>query len=130
MYNGAQYIGIGGQTYISVLAPNLYQDFGTNFTCTYTTERFGADSYNQKVCNRVTIVGDQHNNTGTSNITLSWSDDDWKSTTGTRTINLFSEVPKDYNFGQFRTRSFRLAYTDNYPLQLRGLELELNIGTN
>lgn len=130
MYNGAQYVAIGGQTYISLLAPNLYQDYGSNFSCVYTTERFSAQSYNQKICNRITIVGDQHLATGTSNITLTWSDNDWTSTTGTRSINMFTEVPKDYTFGQFRTRSFRLTYADNYPLRLRGMELELNIGAN
>jgi len=130
MYNGAQYLAIGSQTYISLMAPNLYQDFSSNYSCVYTTERFNAQSYNQKTCNRITIVGDQHASSGTSNLTLTWSDDDWAATTGTRSINLFSQVPKDYSFGQFRTRSFRLTYADNYPLRLRGLELEINIGTN
>ena len=129
MYNGAQYVAIGTMTYISLLAPNLYQDFGEDFTCSYTTERFNAGSHNQKVCNRVTILADQYT-TGTSYLTLTWSDDDWATTTGTRAINIFSDVPKDYSFGQFRTRSFRTSYSDNYPLRLRGLELELNIGAN
>lgn len=130
MYNGAQYVAIGEQTYISLLAPNLYQDFGANFDCVYTTERFSAQSYNQKICHRITIISDMYQATGTSNIVLTWSDNDWASTTGTRSINMFTEIPKDYVFGQFRTRSFRLTYSDNYPLRLRAMELELNIGSN
>ncbi len=130
MVNGAQYVAIAGQTYISLLAPNLYQDFDTNFACSYTTERFNANSYNLKTCGRLSVIGDQYQTSGTSNITLTWSDDDWASTSGTRSINLFSNPPRIWQLGQFRTRSFKLSYSDNYPLRLSGIELELNIGSN
>lgn len=130
MTAGAQYAAVGGQTYISLFAPNLYQDFGSNYTCSYTTERFNGGSYNNKTCGRITLLVDQYQTTGTSNITLAWSDDDWASTTDSRSINLFSDPPRDWSFGQFRTRSFRVSYADNYPLRIKGMELEINIGTN
>lgn len=130
MLNGAQYLAIGGQTYISQMSPELYQDFGSNYSCSYTTERFNANSYNKKVLNRIVIAADAHLTTGTSNITLTWSDDDWKNTTGTRDFNVFKARPTGHTFGQFVTRSFRITYTDNYPLRLRGMELEINIGAN
>ena len=130
MFNGAQYVAIGGQTYISMFAPTVYQDFNSNFTCTYTTERFAADNMNKKVMNRLVVVGDAYQTTGTSNITLTWSDDDWASTSGTRSINIFSPRPIAHQFGQFISRSFRIKYTDAYPLRLRGMEFEINVGSN
>lgn len=130
MINGAQYVAIGGQTYISLMAPNLYQDFDSNFACIYTTERFNAQSYNKKICNRLTIISDAYQTSGTSNITVTWSDDDWASTTGTRSVNLFATAPRDHQFGQFITRSWRFSYSDNYPLRLRGVEQEINIGAH
>lgn len=130
MFNGAQYVAIDGQTYISMFAPNVYQDFGVNFSCVYTTERILADSLNRKTMHRISLLADIYQTTGTSNLTIDWSDDDWASTSGTRNMNIFVQRPTEYQFGQFITRSMRFTYTDNYPLRLRGLELEVNIGSN
>lgn len=130
MLNGAQYVAINNREFVSLMSPALYQDFDSTYTCTYTTERFDGDSVNQKVCNKLSIRADTHRTSGTSNLTLTWSDDDWYSTKGTRSINLFTVIPRTFQLGQFRTRSFRLSYRANYPLRIRGLELEINIGTN
>lgn len=130
MMNGAAYVAIGSQTFISMFAPTVYQDFDTNFPCSYTTERFTGGSMNNKTMGRLVIVGDNYQVSSSSTLTLTWSDDDWTSTSGTRTINIFSKRPTTHQLGQFITRSFRLSYSDNYPVRLRGLELEINIGTN
>ena len=130
MINGSQYVAIGGQTYISHMSPSLYQDFASNYTCSYTTERIDQDSYNWKVANRLTLLADEHAATGSSTITIAWSDDDWVNTSASRTVNLFRNAAKLYKLGRFRTRSYRFSYADNYPLRLRGMELELNIGTH
>lgn len=130
MFNGAQYVAINGQTYISMLAPTVYQDFGVNYPCIYTTERFNVDSMNKKSMSRLIMMSDAYQTTGTSNMSLTWSDDDWATTSGTRLINIFNSRPMAHQFGQFITRSFRLTYSDNYPLRLRGFEFEINIGVN
>ncbi len=130
MFNGAQYVAVGGETYVSMFSPTTYQDFGANFTCTYTTERFDAQSMNKKVMGRAIVVADVYQTTGTSNITVTFSDDDWASTRGVRYVNLFKARPNIRQLGQFVTRSFRISYADNYPLRLRGMEFEINIGAN
>jgi hypothetical protein len=130
MYNGAQYVAIDGQEYMSMFAPTVYQDFGANFSCIYTTERFAAESMHKKTMSRLILVADTYQTTGTSNVVITWSDDDWASTSGTRDINVFSPRPVAHQFGQFITRSFRMSYTDAYPLRMRGLEFEINIGVN
>lgn len=129
MYNGAAYIAVANQSYISKLSQNIYQDFGSNFSCVYTTENTTFGTFNWKVCNRVALDCSMHNYTGTSNAVLTWSDNDWAdggSTVG-RNINVFSSSPYVTRCGKFRNRSFRLTYADNYPFFLTGFNLDINI---
>ena len=130
MYNGAQYVAIGGQTVISIMSPALYQDFGTNFTCRYVTQDWTLGTLNWKTCNRLTLQGDMHANSGTSNVQISWSDMDWADGGSglSFNVNMFSVSPYVTRLGRFRNRSFKLEYSDNYPLRLRQMELDLNVG--
>lgn len=128
MYNGASYLAITNQSTMSIMSPSLYQDFGQNFTCRYTTEDSSFGTYNWKVCHRLSLYGSSHLNSGTSNAVISWSDDDWATpATFSRNLNVFSSSPSIYKCGRFRTRSFRIEYTDNYPWFIDRLELDLNI---
>jgi len=132
MYNGSQYVAVAGQTFMSVMNPANYQDYGLNFTCKYVTESYNADTHNWKVCSRVMLNCDMHNYTGTSNAKLSWSDNDWADggIATPRNINVFSSSPFISNTGRFRNRSYKIEYTDNYPIRLYGLEMRLNIQGN
>lgn len=131
MYDGSCYVAIAGQTYISLLNPAIYQDFGNNFTCKYVTESYNADTTNWKVCSKTYLKCDMHNNTGTSNAQISWSNNDWADGgTSPRNINVFSPSPFIVNCGRFRNRSFKIEYTDNYPIRLYGLGFNLNIMGN
>lgn len=128
MYNGGLFMAIAGQTVISHMNDTIYQDFGVNYSCIYTTETVDAGTLNQKFCARLTVLGDQQNDATATNLTVTWSDDDWATTTGTRTINLTDDIPCTRQLGKFRQRSYRLTYADNYPLRLTGLEMDLNVG--
>lgn len=128
MYNGSTYLAIKDRGSISILSPSLYQDFGSNFTCRYVTEPVDFETYNWKTAHRLMLVGSQHDNTGTSNVSVSWSDDDWKTTKGPRNINIFSASPFITNLGKFRKRSWRFEYADNYPLWLTRALFNINIG--
>lgn len=129
MYNGSCYLALEALNNIVVLSPSLYQDFGTNFTCQYTTEAVDADTFNFKVCHRMLLDTSTTNATGTSVINVTWSDDDWAPGTesAVRAVNIFSSSPYVNKLGRFRTRSFRLKYTDNYPLFINALSLDLNV---
>lgn len=128
MYNGASYLAIQNRTTISIMSPSLYQDFGANFRCRYTTENNSFGSLNWKICNRLTVNGSQSQASGTSNLGVSWSDKDWADGgTTSRNINVFSVSPFINRLGRFRKRSFRLEYSDNYPWYITELSLELNI---
>jgi len=132
MLDGSMYVAITDQTYISVMNPVNYQDFGSNFTCRYTTEDFTAETSNWKVCSRIILHTDMHQYTGTSNLQLTWSDNDWADggIATARDINVFSSSPMTFNTGRFRNRSYRLQYSDNYPIRMYGLEMRLNIMGN
>ena len=124
------FLAITGQTSFSYMSPKLYMDYGNTFTAKYVTEEFSSETYNWKTLHRMFVVGDRHLNTGTSNIMISWSDDNGSSYSTPRPLNLFSASPFITRCGRFRKRMFKLEYTDNFPLRLRALELELNIGTS
>ena len=112
------------------MSPLVYQDKASNFTCSYTTEDNLFGSSNWKVCNRTILVADRHLATGTSNLTLQWSDNDWTDNpTSSQTLNVFANRPTARRCGRFINRSWRLLYSDNYPLRMKSLEVMLNIGT-
>lgn len=130
MNGGSQYLALAGQISISVMSPLLYQDFTNNYTCRYITEEFSQQTYNWKTLHRLFVIGDQWLATGTSNIMISWSDDNGTSWSAARPVNIFSKSPFITRLGRFRKRMFKLDYADNFPLRLRALELELNVGSN
>ncbi len=128
MINGGAYLAIKNRSAISLMTPGLYRDFGSNFRCRYTTEENDFGSRNWKLCHRLFVVGNQDQSTGTSNVTVSWSDKDWSDGgTSSRTVNMFSSSPFISKLGRFRKRSFRLEYSDNYPWFVSELVLDINI---
>lgn len=130
-FNGGQYVATSGSTTLDKFSDLVYNDKNVNFTCSYTTEDNLFGSVNWKTCNRASLVCDRYLASGTSNITMQWSDNDWADgATGSVDVNVFSNLPKAHRLGRFRNRSFRLLYTDNYPLRMKYLELELNIGSH
>lgn len=131
MFNGQQYVAIAGQTYISKMSPNIFQDFGVNFKAKYVTQDLTFGTSNFKSCSRLYIDCDQHLNTGSSSLNVYWSDSDYVSGSemGPYTVNIFSNSPYITRLGRFRRRSFRLEYSDNYPLRLKQMSLDINVGT-
>jgi hypothetical protein len=130
-FGGGQYIANYGSNTIDILSSLVYNDKGVNFTCSYTTQDSLFGSVNWKTCNRVSLVADRHLPSGTSNAVLQWSDNDWADgVTGQQNVNLFSNLPRTFRAGRFRNRSFRVLYTDNYPVRMKYLELEINIGSH
>lgn len=129
MYDGSSYVAIANQSNIAILSPKVYQDFGSNFTCRYTTENYTADTFNWKIIHRLALNCSKHMQTGTSNATITYSPDDWASDgmVGTRTVNVFSNSPMCFRLGKFRNVSFRIEYADNYPFFMSGLTLDLNV---
>ena len=129
MYNGSCYMAIKDQSFISVMSPSLNQDFDVNFTCQYTTEPVDAGTFNWKVLHRLLLDCSQRNLSGTSNAVITWSDRDWAtgSESSPKYINVFSISPFVSKLGRFRSRSFRIKYTDNYSFLMKGMSLDINV---
>jgi len=129
MFNGGCYLAIKNQTYMSMMSQKIYQDFGNNFVCQYSTEDYTADTMNWKVLNKVHLVCSKHSSVGSSLATITYSPDDWSpdGVFGTRTINVFSNSPFTTKLGRFRNISFKITYTDNYPFFMSQLILDMNV---
>lgn len=106
----------------------VYQDDGVDYTCTFTTEASDFGTMNRKTMKRFSIIGDRPNND--SNISVQWSDNDYQSFNTGKTINLNQDLPSTYQLGNFRQRIFKLTYTDNYPLRVQEIEVDINKGTS
>lgn len=125
---GSPLILTGGKTTLTALSTNQYQDFGVNFTVSYTTEDYTSDTFNWKSCHRVGLYCDFPTSSGTSYAQISWSDDDGTTFSTPRDCNTVTNNPYITQCGRFRSRIWRIDYTDNYPWRVWGLSMDLNVG--
>lgn len=121
-------VAVSGSANLVMFVPTVYQDSGVNFTMQVRTENFDFDTQHRKTMSRVLLKADQ--TTASSLITLAYSDDDYKTWSADRTMDLVNTAPFLKRFGQFRQRAFRLTYNDNYPCRLKKLEVQHNIGVS
>lgn len=122
------FIAIGNQSLMASLANNVFQDYNVNFTCSYTTADYTSDTFNWKMCSRVALLCDYPNASGTSTAQISWSDDDGNTFSTPRNLTVTTNNPYITQCGRFRSRNWRIEYTDNYPFRMWGLSMDLNIG--
>lgn len=116
-------------TTISTLSNTVYQDYGTNFTCSYTTADYTSETFNWKSCSRVGLYCDYPATGGAETYAqVSWSDDDGNTFSTPRNLNVHSNNPYITQCGRFRSRNWRIEYEDNYPFRMWGLSMDLNIG--
>lgn len=104
----------------------LYQDSGIGFPVEIITALQYFDTMNRKFMYRLSVVGDRP--TGTANISVSWTDDDYQTYTSARTVNLNQDIPSLWQLGRFRRRAFKLNTSGNFPLRLSSLEVDINLG--
>lgn len=115
---------ISGQASLYYFNDGVYRDDATNFTVQMVTDNETFDTFHEKYMSRVAVIGDRT----TGNLSISWSDDDYQTYTTARTVDLSKEFPCLNRCGRFRKRAFKLEYTDNYPMRVRQLEVDYNIG--
>jgi len=105
--------------------PAIYQDAGTNFTTTVLTYKTIFDTFRQKYMSRLMVVADK---ASAGSLNVSWSDDDYLTYSGVRTIDLASRRPRIHRMGDFTERAFRFTMTSNNPMKLHHLEVDYNTG--
>lgn len=106
---------------------DVYQDNGVNFTATFRTKGYDFDTQRAKFGSRLLLHCDQ--TATTSNMSVSWSDDDYRTYSTPRNIDVSYNYKQLFSLGGFRTRSFKVEYTDNFPMRWRSIELDYSQGT-
>lgn len=120
---------VGDRTSPSLLYTNWFNDFDITFTASYISGEFSAETFNWKTCSRVALLCDQYVDTGISNAQISWSDNDGYTYSTPRNINVLSQNPYITQTGRFRSRLWKIEYSDNYPFRMWGLSMDLNVGS-
>lgn len=120
-------LGAAGEIYL--LDDTTYQDDGNSIQTQMTTLKLDFDNMNRKYIYRLAIFGDWPLS-GDSFVSVDWSDDDYRTWSTARTLQLSTTFPFIRNLGQFRRRAFRITHTDNTPLRLEGVEVDINNGAS
>lgn len=107
---------------------SLYQDNGVNFSCIITTENNDFGTVNRKFMGRLSLICDRPGDA--SDISVQYTDDDYQTYTAARTINMNLNLPAIRQLGEFRNRAFKFTYTDNYPMRLQDIEVDINKGNS
>jgi hypothetical protein len=116
----------GNDSTIYYMSDLLFQDNGVNFTYRIVTEAADFGNLNRKYMARFSLIGDRP--PVNSNVSVSWSDDDYQSYSNPLSFNMNQDLPCVYRLGQFRQRAFKIEYTDNYPFRLQRYEADINKG--
>lgn len=107
---------------------SIYQDNGVNYTVQFRTRNRDFGTYRKKFASRVMIHGDQ--TSSSSNAFLSWSDDDFQTYSTPRAIDMAGQYKQAFRCGSFRKRSFKITYSDNFPMRWESLELDYSQGSS
>jgi hypothetical protein len=106
--------------------PMVYRDDTVNFTAEVVTPTEAFDVHREKYMSRVSVVADR--TALSSQLFVSWSDDDYQTYTAPRPVDMSVEYPCLNRCGRFRKRAFKLTFTENAPMRIRALEVDYNIG--
>lgn len=118
----------GSTSTIYKFDPTLYQDSGTNFTCTIITDTHSFGTINRKTMHRLSLYTDTP--ASTSSVSVYWTDDDYLTWSSAVTIDLAQDLAACYRLGWFRQRAFKFTYSDNFPFRLQKVEVDINKGNN
>lgn len=108
------------------LSPNNTTDANsTPIYCEIITSKIDFDTIKRKRFFRLSLVGDSPNNDTTVPITVNWSDDDYNTWVGNRTLQIGPNYPTITQLGYSRRRAFQFIYTQPYPLRLESFEVDI-----
>jgi hypothetical protein len=106
------------------LSDTQYTDAGAPIYYRAITDIVDNGTTKRKFYNRVEIIGDKV--PATMNIRS--SDDDYKSWSSYRTVNLNAIRPQIYQTGAARRRAWEFLCTENQPLRLDSAEIDFEVG--
>lgn len=135
-YSDIAYTQNGINTYMYMVKDNrvIKFDFNTWFdsgevsTMVVRTEPLDFDTLQMKFMGRLSLFCDNGNTN--ANLSIKWTDDDYQTYSNTYSIALNQELPSIRRLGGFRKRAFVFSNSENYPIRLRGFEVDLNMGNS
>jgi translation initiation factor 1 (eIF-1/SUI1) len=128
--NGSAYILDSTNGKIYLMDETYFTDNGTAFTCSVTTAKLDFDTINRKFMGRLAIIGDVPDSSGVDiNVSVQWSDDDYKTWSTARTLKFTADLPAIWQLGQFRRRAFKLSYSLPRLFRIEMIEVDINKGS-
>lgn len=115
-----------GSSTLYAFSETTYTDNSTLFTARIVLAKENFGSMFRKFMGRLSFIGDRPD--VSAPIAVSWSDDDYKTFTAPKEVELNQDLPSLRQLGSFRRRAFKLEFTQNSPLRLEGLEVDINKG--
>jgi hypothetical protein len=111
--------------FLGYMSELSYQDLnGTPIRCMVQTVKIDFDTIMRKRFFRLSMIGDAPA-TGDTPMTINWSDDDYNTWVGNRTLQLNGSYPTITQMGSARRRAFQFIYQQNLPLRLEAFELDV-----
>lgn len=101
---------------------DTYKDGTALIQCKVVTNNIDLGTRNRKQLNRLEVLADRH--TAQSNMTIRYSDDDYKTWSTAKTVDLQSRSNID-RLGMFRLRAFEFVHEADTPLRLKSFELDI-----
>lgn len=106
---------------------SINQDDGSNFTMTVRTQNIDFGTRRKKRWDAVSVIGDVQ--TSTSNIGISYSDNDYSTSSVARNIDMsVNGANRLTRFGASRRRAWQFENTANTPMRLEAVEFEYELG--
>lgn len=116
----------GGIIYAQSPSSLTFQDAGVTYTATMQLDSMDMGTGARKGWESLRIIGDVQ--ASTSNIELSYSDDDYNTTTVWGNLDLSTNLPVARRLGSSRRRSWILNHSTNTPMRIKALEIQASIG--
>lgn len=117
-----------GIVYTMNPASLTFQDAGVTYTAMMQLDSNDLGTSNRKFWESLRIVGDVQSST--SNIELSYSDDDYESTSTWGNLDLSTNLPIARRLGSSRRRAWILNHSANTPMRIKWLEGVASIGNS
>ena len=111
-----------GQVY--KMDPDYYTDAGNSIYFRVRTSILDAGNNKRKFFRRTEVIGDR----GPATLSIKHSDDDYSTWSNDRTVSMSTGRPVLYQCGSSRRRAWEVFSSDNQPIRIEALEIDLDSG--
>jgi hypothetical protein len=123
---GAVYLLLNTTGAVVKLDPAVATDVGSTITVDLITNKYDMDTINRKFMSNFRIVGDRY---ASNSVDVRWTDDDYQTWSGWKTVSLSDDFPNFARLGVFRRRAFQIRHAANSALRLESFEVTFTEGS-